>query len=215
MRLQKLAGVSAIVLALIYLGAFIYFGALWAYPADGTSADKIRYLSENRSAVTLVYLSIYVLFGVVLSVLVVGLHERLKTTGNQALQLATLFGAIWVGLVIASGMITTIGLSVIIETGATDPDRAFEIWTIVSLITESIGGGNELVGGLWVLLLSAVALREQVFSSWVNYLGLGIGAAGISTVYPAEALTMVFGLGQIFWFLGIGIALLKDKSAPL
>lgn len=212
MNLQKLAGVAAIALALIYVGAFIYFGVLWEYPSDGTNAEKIRYLSTNHSAVTLVYLSIYVLFGVVLSVLVVGLHERLKNTGNQALQLASLFGVIWVGLVIASGMITTIGLSVIIETGATDADRAFEIWTIVSLITESIGGGNELVGGLWVLLLSAVALREQVFSSWVNYLGLGIGAAGISTIYPAEALTMVFGLGQIFWFLGIGIALLRDKT---
>lgn len=214
MNLQKSAGLSAITLALIYIGAFVYFGALWEYPADGSAADKIRYLTENHSAVSLVYLAIYVLFGVVLAVLVVGLHERLKVTNTQVLQLATLFGAIWVGLVIASGMITTIGLSVIIDKGAINTEQAFEIWTIVSLLTESIGGGNELVGGLWVLLLSAVALRKAVFSSGVNYLGLGVGAAGISTVYPAEALTMVFGLGQIVWFLWIGVALLRDSRSP-
>ena len=32
--LQKLAGISAISEGLIYIIAFVYFGAFWSYPAD-------------------------------------------------------------------------------------------------------------------------------------------------------------------------------------
>jgi len=36
--LQKLAGISAISEGLIYIVAFVYFGAFWSYPVDGSPA---------------------------------------------------------------------------------------------------------------------------------------------------------------------------------
>jgi hypothetical protein len=213
MTLQRLAGCAGIALASIYLIAFVYFGAFWSYPGAGTVVEKFAYLSANQTSFTLITLLMYVVFGVVLSVLVVGLHEKLKPDGNPVLQIGSLFGVVWIGLVIASGMISTIGLSSVIEYSATDPEQAFAAWRIVSLITESIGGGNELTGGLWVLSLSLVALRARVFAPVLNYLGCVVGAAGVATVYPAEALTILFGLSQIVWFIWIGVALIRESPA--
>ena len=30
-----------------------------------------------------------------------------------------------------------------------NPELAFDLWIIVSVLTESLGGGNELLGALW------------------------------------------------------------------
>ncbi len=212
MTLQKSAGIAGISVALIYIAAFIYFGVFWQYPAAGSAFEKITYLSENQTSFSLMYFLIYILFGVVLSVLVVGLHERLKPTANQAISIGSLFGSIWVGLVISSGMISTIGLSYVIEHSGTSFEKAYEVWRIVSLIAESIGGGNELVGGLWVLIVSIVALKAKVFTDKLNYLGCFVGGSGVATVYPSEILTIIFGIGQIFWFVWIGISLIKEES---
>ncbi|OEE58596.1 hypothetical protein A1OO_17190 [Enterovibrio norvegicus FF-33] len=212
-NLQKLAGVSAISEAFIYILAFIYFGAFWSYPSTGSPTEKMAYLAENQQIFSIIYFLMYVIFGVFLAVLVIGLHEKLKATKDPALAIGSLFGVIWVGLVIASGMISTIGLDHAIDLMDANPQKAFDIWSIVSLITESLGGGNELVGGLWVLLLSVVALQAGEFSRNLNYLGLLVGIAGITTVYPDEIFTEIFGVAQIGWFIWLGICLLRQDNA--
>jgi hypothetical protein len=153
----------------------------------------------------------YVVFGVLLAVLVIGLHERLKHTNNPVVTLGSLFGVIWVGLVITSGMISNIGLDYAIGLMDANPEKALDIWIIVSVITESIGGGNELVGGLWVLLISVVAIQERSLPRTLNYLGYLVGIAGIATIYPEELITEIFGVSQIVWFIWLGIYLISQK----
>jgi hypothetical protein len=204
-------GFSAIILALIYVAAFIYFGVFWAYPHSAEISEQLVYLSANHLQISTVYFSIYIFFGVVLSVLVLGLNEKHSITEAGFLsKLATLFGAIWVGLVIASGMIFVIGLRSVIELAPTNIERASETWHIVTLLTESLGGGNELVGGIWVLLVSVCNLSRKIFSNWLNYVGLFVGVAGIATVYPADVFTEIFGISQIVWFVWVGISFFRD-----
>lgn len=211
-NLQKLAGLSVIFQALIYIAAFIYFGAFWSFPQDANALEKMTYLAENQFVFSIMLFLIYALFGVFLAVLVVGLHERLKHTNNPVMTIGTVFGLIWVGLVIASGMISNIGLAHAIDMMDANPEKAFEVWTIIALITESLGGGNELVGGLWVLLVSIAALQAQTFSRGLNYLGFVVGAAGIATVYPDDIFTELFGVSQIIWFIWLGITLLTPTK---
>jgi hypothetical protein len=212
-KLQKLAGISAISEALIYIVAFIYFGAFWSYPSAGSPTEKMAYLAENHFIFSTMYFLMYVVFGVFLAVLVTGLHEKLKHTNNPAIAIGTVFGVVWVGLVIASGMISNIGLAYAIDLMDASPEKAFDSWIIISLISESLGGGNELVGGLWVLLVSVVALQAGEFPRVLNYLGLIVGIAGIATTYPDDTFTEIFGVTQIGWFLWLGICLLTPKNA--
>lgn len=211
--LQKLAGVSAISEGLIYIIAFVYFGAFWSYPVDGSPAEKMTHLAENQFLFSMIYFLMYVIFGVLLAFLVIGLHERLKRTSNPIATIGSLFGAIWVGLVIASGMISTIGLAHAIDLMDASPQKALDMWTTVSVITESIGGGNELVGGLWVLLISVAANQEGWLPRILNYLGYFVGIAGIATIYPDELFAEIFGVSQIVWFVWLGIYLLTQKDA--
>ena len=62
-RLPVLTGLSAILLGMIYVTAFIYFGAFFAYPADAPPPEKLQYLADHQTALSLVYFAIYVVFG--------------------------------------------------------------------------------------------------------------------------------------------------------
>ncbi len=209
----KLAGATSIVIALIYLIAFIYFGAIWSFPYDGNPGEQMTYLAENQLPFSAINFLMYVIFGCFLSFLVVTLYEELKHTDNVIVSIGAVFGVIWVGLVIASGMLSTIGLNQSLKMMSDGTSVAFNTWNIVSLIVESIGGGNELVGGAWVLLLSIAALKGQMYSRYLNYFGLFVGVAGLSTVYPNEIFTEIFGIFQMVWFVWLGLNLLNTDGA--
>ena len=209
-NLQKSGGVAALSEAIIYVSAFVFFGAFWNFPAGGDSVQKLAFLADNQVILSIVNLTMYVLFGVFLAVLVLALHERLKGNAPALSQTASVFGVVWVGLVIASGMIANVGLGTVIELSAKDPEQAMTVWITINSVVEGVGGGNEIVGGIWVLLLSIAALKSNELPKILNYLGFLIGLAGILTIYPADVLTEIFGLGQILWFAWLGCHMLRS-----
>ncbi len=207
-RIQKLGGAASIGNAIVYIIAFVFYGSVLVYPAvNASTTEELKFLSDNYSTLTILNLVSYVLFGVLLAILVVALHERLKNFAPIFSKLTTAFGIIWVGLVIASGMIANVGLNTVID--IEDPDKAMSIWSSISIVSEGLGGGNEIVGGIWVLLLSIIAIKGKLLSKPLNFLGLIVGLAGILTVYPLEIFTEIFGISQIIWFLWLGIFILR------
>jgi hypothetical protein len=132
------------------------------------------------------------------------------------MQIATALGLIWAGLVIASGMIFNIGTGVVVDLYATDPTQAATIWLAIDTVVNGIGGGNEVVGGLWLLLVSWAALRVGELPRGLNYLGLAVGLAGTLSTIPAlgEIGGMIFGLGQIVWFVWLGVVMLRSNPSP-
>jgi len=212
-NLQKAGGVAALLEAAIYISAFVFFGAFWNFPMDADSVQKFAFLAENQDVLSIVNFIMYVLFGIILAVLVLALHERLKLNTPIFSQIASIFGVIWVGLVIASGMISNVGLTAALELSTKDPEQAMTVWRTIYSVVEGIGGGNEIVGGLWVLLLSIAALKGKELHKTLNYLGLFVGTVGILTIYPAEVFTEIFGISQIVWFSWLGVSMLtKSKS---
>lgn len=211
-NLQKIGGVASLLEAVIYISAFVFFGAFWNFPADANSVQTFTFLAENQTALSIVNFIMYVLFGIILAVLVIALHEHLKTNTPILSQIASIFGIIWVGLVIASGMISNIGLATAIELSTEDPEQAMTIWLTIYSVVEGIGGGNEIVGGLWVLLLTIAALKGKTLSKGLNFFGIFVGIVGILTIYPAEVFTNIFGLSQIVWFSWLGVAMLMGHK---
>ncbi|WP_420571341.1 hypothetical protein [Kordia sp.] len=209
-RIQKIGGICAILEAFIYIAAFIVYGGILVYPEVNSGAiEELNFLSNNYIILSVLNFVSYVLFGILLAVLVLAIHQRLKNDAPNFSRLASIFGIIWVGLVIASGMITNIGLTSILEIGATDPEQAMQIWNSVSIVSEGLGGGNEIVGGIWVLFISIIALKGRLFSTALHTLGIFVGVAGILTVYPLTIFTEIFGITQIIWFLWIGIVMIR------
>ncbi|MBC8506629.1 MAG: DUF4386 family protein [Anaerolineales bacterium] len=212
-NLQKLGGFAALYAAAAYLVGFVLWGVVLGYSSDLAPAQKVASFVENQGLWYFLNLTVYVVWGFIMVVLALALNERLKTSSPTLIQIATATGLIWAGLVIASGMIANIGIETVVGINNTDPAQAASIWAAVDAVRDGIGGGNEIVGGLWVLLVSWAALQSGTFSKALNYLGLAIGVAGIlSAVPPIRDLASVFGLTQIIWFIWLGIAMLRKKS---
>ncbi len=212
-KLQKIGGVCAILEALIYIFAFIVYGGILIYPnANASAVEQLNFLTDNYLILSILNLISYVLFGVLLAVLVLAIHQRLKNYSPIFSNLASIFGIIWVGLVISSGMIANIGLNSVLSMGITEPNNAMLIWSSVSIISEGLGGGNEIVGGIWVLLLSIIALKGQLFSKPLIVLGILVGIAGVLTIYPLDIFTEIFGVSQIIWFIWIGIFMVRKPT---
>jgi hypothetical protein len=212
--LQKLGGIAALIEAALYITGFALFLTVLDPSGYDGHVQKVAFLADNQVASYIANLLIYVVFGVVLVVLVLALHARLKKGSPAIMQTATAFGLIWAGLVIASGMIANIGNSTVVGLFSENQDQAVALWLAIVTVQEALGGGNEIVGGLWVLLLSWAALSAGKLPKVLNYIGVLVGLAGILTVVPAfDVLMDVFGLGQIVWFAWLGIVMLRENPS--
>jgi len=146
-------------------------------------------------------------------VLAIALYERLKTSSSAIMQIATAIGVIWGGVVIASGMIANIGIENVVNLHGTDPTQAASVWLAIDSVRDGLGGGNEIIGGVWILLVSWAALQAGGLSKALNYLGVLIGVAGFLSAVPTLGMfTDIFGLTQIVWFIWLGILMLRGKS---
>ncbi len=210
--LQKTGGIAAISEAIIYIAAFIFFGMIWDFPVDMTIMQKFAFLKENQTTLTIVNLFMYIIFGIGLALLVPAIYQRLKNDTPVLAQIASIFGIVWIVLIIASGMIANIGLDAVLNLSIKNPEQAMTIWLTINAIVEALGGGNEIVGGLWVLLLSIAAFKGHSLPKTLSYLGIFVGTVGVLTVYPADVLTEIFGLSQIIWFIWLGAYMLRSPQ---
>lgn len=209
---QAIGGYAALFEALAYIVGFTFLLTVLqpGLAANATPAQQLVHVLGMHGWFKAWNIVIYVLFGAVLVVLVTVLHEMLAGRAAIVMKVASAFGLIWAGLVIATGMIANVGLGAVSVMHAENPNQATIVWQTLNAVQDGLGGGVELVGGLWVILLSLAALQQQAFSRVFNYFGIVVGVAGALTVVPAlRDLGALFGLGQIAWFAWLGVQLLS------
>ena len=178
-----------------------------------TRRGCLAFIADNQVALYVWNNIIHIVFGIALVPLVLAIGDRLRSAHSPLARISSVFGLIWAGVIIATGMITNIAYATVSDLQATDPEMASTVWASLDAVTNGLGGGNEVLGGIWVLGISIVALRERLFARWVNYLGVVMGVSALVTIVPAlEDVGAVFGLGLIVWFVAVGITLIKDRS---
>lgn len=212
---QKVGGLAAWAEALCYIIGFAIFVIFLDFPSSVKPVDNLIFLIDNKALILSAMSLIYIFASLVLLVLVLALHERLKKEAPALMQVATATGLIWAGVVVASGMIFIVGAESVIKLYANDPERAATIWLAIGIVQDGLGGGIELLGGVWIFIVSWAALHGDRLSKPLNWFGLLIGIAGILTVVPAlGAFVGVFGLSQIVWFIWIGtVMLISGKTS--
>lgn len=216
--LQKFGGFAALYLAVAYLIGMALFIVVLDYPSITDPAQKAALLVEMQMVVFSTNLLMYVFFGVILIVLALALYDRLKAGAPAIMQAATAIGVIWAGSLIASGMVANAGIAPVVARYATDPAQAALTWQAIETVANGLGNANgEILGGLWVLLVSLAALRTGELPRGLNILGLLVGAAGILSLIPGltDLLIGVFGLSQIIWYVWLGVVLLRSNESTL
>lgn len=213
-RDQKAGGWAALYLALAYLVAMPYFLLFADYQSATDPAEKVAALVAGHDGMRVMYLVTYVLFGVVLAVLALALHRRLREGAPLLAQVATVAGLVWAVMLVASGLVFNAGMDAVVGLSASDAAQAASVWQAVEPVAQGLGGaGGELLGGLWVLLVSVAALRTRALPRALGRLGVAVGAAGLLSVAPALGdLAYLFGLLQIAWFVWLSVVMLRPAA---
>jgi len=210
--LQKSGGIAALYMAISHLIGFVIFLVILDYLSITDPAQKVALNVDKQMVIFSTNLLMYVFFGFFLIALSLALYDRLKSGAPAIMQVATAIGIIWAGSLIASGMVANAGLATVVSIYAKDPAQAALTWQGIESVANGLGNANgEILGGLWVLLISLAALRAGGLPKGLNILGLLVGTVGIISITPGlTSLTGAFGLSQIIWFVWLGIVLLRS-----
>ena len=213
----KIGGLAALYLAGAYIVAMPYFLVFVKYPDAGGAVGKVNVIMASHDSLRIMYLITYVVFGIVLAVLALALHARLSRGASGLSQVAAVVGCTWAAMLVASGLTFNAGIATVVELNAANPAQAVSAWQAIEPVAQGLGSsGGELLGGLWVLLVSVAALRGAALPKALNWVGVAVGGAGVASVVPPLAdLAYVFGLLQIVWFVWLGIVLLRTASRGL
>ncbi len=211
--LQKFGGFAALYLAAGYLVGMIGFLAVVDVSGVADPVQKVALMAENLSFLYILHLIVYVGWGIFMVVLALALYDRLKAGSPAIMQVATIFGVFWGCVILISGMIYNAGMQTVVDLYGKDPAQAGTVWLTIDSVLGGLAGSNEALGGLWILLVSWAALRTGEFSKVLNYLGAVVGFAGILSIVPALSVMFIFifALGQIVWFIWLGIVLLRSN----
>ena len=211
--LQKIGGIAALIGAATNLLAIVMYITLGPKGLGSDNPGQIvAFLADNQAILRGWYLIIYLVFGVSLIFLPLALYERLKAGSPALVQAVTTFGLIWAVLVIVMGTLSINDLNTVARLHGENPAQAATVWLTLDSVENGLGnnGGETMVNALWFLLLSWTALRARELPRALNYLCAVTGVAGIlSVVLALPALTAVYGLGLIVWFVWLGIVMLR------
>jgi hypothetical protein len=209
---QRIGGIAALYAGIAYIVGMMGFLLVVGWPDD--PVQQVAVLVNNQVSQHILYIIVYQVWAVFLVVLTLALYERLKADSPVMMQTATAIGIIWATVVIASGMIFNIGMDNVVNHYGKDLAQATTVWLVIASVCDGLGGGNEILGGLWMLLISCAALQEGGLPKALSYLGIVIGAAGILSALPGLGdVGLIFGLVQIVWFIWLGIVLLRNNPS--
>ncbi|WP_305966185.1 hypothetical protein [Marinobacter salsuginis] len=207
---ERTGGLAGILAGLTFLfGMVFYLAFLTQIQFGNLSADitsQLIYLQEHSSFLYTWYFVIYLVFGFALLTMQFGLSALLP--GTALSRAAALVAFLWVGLVIAAGLVATVGHDMVITLADVHPELAPQAFVSLHLVINGLGGGNELVGGVWLILVFCAARQRQSLPEAIQWSALVVGMAGTATALPQlSGFDAAFGLGGILWFVATGMHL--------
>jgi hypothetical protein len=214
---QKAGGAAALYIAIALLAAMPYFLLVVDYLGAGSAAEKVALVVANYASMYAMYLITYVFYGFALGVLAFALYDRLQARAPATMRAATAIGLLWSVALVTSGMVFNYGMTTIVALAKTDPAQARLVWQSMEPVASALGGaGGEILGGLWILLVSVVALRSGALPKLLAWFGIVLGATGLASVVPPlNNAAILFGLMLIVWFVWVGVALVMTKATAV
>lgn len=215
---SRAGAIGALIAAATFVfGIALFVTSLSDYTeGDAKVAESVEFLVGHQSTLFVWYFVIFLVFGVAIIPLARSLRERLVDVSPELADVGAVFAYIWAGLMFATGMTSNIGIAAVADLNESDPAAAEALWSSVSTVTDGLGGGNELVGGMWILLVSLAAWGTKRLPTGLNVLGVVSASAGLITLVPGLSdVGMIFGLGSIAWFAWTGIVLLRYPTTDV
>ncbi|MEE4637935.1 MAG: hypothetical protein V2J42_04285, partial [Wenzhouxiangella sp.] len=113
--MKRIAATAAFIQAACYLFGFLLLATTMnpGSTEGWTAVNRLEFVLERATLFQIWNIVIYVVFGISLVALTTALHRLLDLPDRPWMAIASPFGYIWAGLVIASGMIASVGLTAV------------------------------------------------------------------------------------------------------
>lgn len=205
---KKLATISAAYSGLSYVGGIFVYLQLLRYDSATSASEQLAIISSNPVLVHITTLHIYVIFSFGIIVLTTYLYLKLKDQQPILVLLGLISGVIWATILIASGFIT-MGVTTLLMNG-TAASGLLPAWQAVDIISNALGGGNELIGGVFTGLVSLAIYKARFAGVATSILGALVFIGGTISALPylADIGIGIFVISQILWFFSLA----KDIS---
>lgn len=218
----RLSALASFAMACCYILLFVLYGAVITVPGGADNSAKISYIVANSGLIKLSYIVGYILFALSLSTCALSMQGLFTGSNKVAVNSITVFGLMWSLILLATGMLAITGVDMMArfsEVATADGSatygnsKAQSIFLMISLLESGLGGGIELLGGIWVLLIGLLGWQSQRLSTSLSVFSLVKGIIGISTLFFTEpVLRDLFGITGIVWFIWFGMALLGQAK---
>ncbi len=215
--MPRLGGTAALICGATYVFGFVVLLTILApsgYGSTHANPEKIvAFVVDHVALMTFWNSLIYIVNGLALMALAWCLQSIFRP--SPAAGLTGYLGLAWSAMVIGAGMVGNVAVRETAALHRTDPEAAVALWRTLSAVENGLGGGNEVLGGVWIISVSVVSIGRGILPKMLRALGVIIGVAGLFTIMPAAADLggAVFGLGFIVWFFWIGVVLLRHRTA--
>lgn len=211
--MQRLGVLAALLCGATYVFGFAIMATVLSGTGYGTgSADPgaiVAFLAAHHGLISVWTLAIYVVNGLALAGLAIALGEVFQSGAPVLAPLVRGFGLLWATLVVAAGLVGNVGLAEVARLHATAPEEAARLWHVLHIVETGLGGGNEIAGGLWAVLVAGAARTIRLLPGPLPWFGAVVGLSGLLTLLPAlgDSAGFVFGIGYIVWFFWLAAAL--------
>ena len=195
--IQRLGGIGALIAAGTFVVGLAMFATIFMDFVSATDpAEAVEFIVDSQLALHLWNTAIHIVFGIVLVPLVLAIGDRLRTAHSPLARVSSVFGLIWSGVIIATGMILNIAYTTVGDLQGTDPEMASSVWASLDAVTNGLGGGNEVLGGIQMPstyiwdIAAAHAINLSVGYRFEYYGGQAIDYSGMIEGGQAEDLVL-------------------------
>lgn len=211
MSFKKLAAISAVYGGFSYIGGIFVYLQLLQYDSATSASEQISIISSNPVLVHITTLHIYVIFS--FGIILLATYMYLKLKGQQPILglLSLITGVVWATILIASGFIS-MGVTTLLMNG-TAASELISTWYAIDIVSNALGGGNELMGGVFTGLMSLAMHKTHFSSKSTSVLGVLVFIGGTISALPylADIGIGIFVISQILWFFSLARDISKDK----
>ena len=200
---KKLATASAAYGGLSYIGGIFVYLQLLKYDGATTASEQLTIISNNSVLVHITTLHIYIIFSFGIILLATYLYLKLKEQQPVLGLLSLITGVIWATILIASGFIS-MAVTTLLMNGTVASDLT-SAWQAIDIISNALGGGNELMGGIFTGLVSLAMYKARFSGMATSILGglVFIGGTISALPYLADIGIGIFVISQILWFFSL------------
>ena len=208
--------VAALLITALFVISFIFI--LFVWPIYGVSGpedvrDPVVILpAVVRAPILLLWLGINIPIALALGFVVLSLKERLQARPNNLLRFAFVVGLASAVFFFIVGVLRLLGYPYLADQYAADPANAAAAYHGYLMVDNAFDRAAIFTSGLWLVMISWIALKVDGLPRLLSYFGIVTGVAGIlGAILPASAPIAL--LLFIVWFLWLGMSEVRNRRS--